>query len=327
MNFFVPFIVTLCIALFTTPLMIKLANKLNIIDSPTTPLKTHSLPTPYLGGIALYISLCISTLLFLKIQPWIGLFLTGTGFLCITGLIDDIYQLDPKTKFILQGAGCVTLLISVTAATGITPATPILLLSLLFLFTIVNAVNLVDIMDLLATTIASTSLLGLIGLSFIAHHNNLLLLEIITLGALLGFMWYNKKPAQIYLGDAGSLTLGGILGFLILTHAWKSEFIQDLFAIPLVAGVMLIEIIFLIIIRIKYSIPFYLGSPHHFMHYLKQKNWSWLKILGLTASAGIALNIITIAYKLNYLSFGQLWFIALLGLIPWTMIIYRKQQN
>ena len=40
MNFFVPFIVTLCIALFTTPLMIKLANKLNIIDSPTTPTVT-----------------------------------------------------------------------------------------------------------------------------------------------------------------------------------------------------------------------------------------------------------------------------------------------
>jgi UDP-GlcNAc:undecaprenyl-phosphate GlcNAc-1-phosphate transferase len=307
--------------------MIKLAHKTNIIDIPNTPAKTHAAPVPYLGGIAVYFSLCITSLIFLKMYPWLGIFLAGTGLLCLTGLIDDKYTLDAKAKFILEGAGCVSLLIAITAATGITPSIPLLGLSLLFLWTIVNAVNLVDVMDLVASTTSAISLCGLIGLSLIAGHHNLLLLELITLGAILGFMWYNKKPAKIYLGDAGSLLLGGILGFFILVHIWKSEQLITFLSLPAIAGVILLEVIMLIIIRTKLGIRPYLASPHHFVHFLKNNHWSWEKTIGLTALAGVALNLAVIAHKLNYFGLAGFWTILFTGLCIWLFIVYRTPNS
>ena len=321
------FFTALISALIFTPLMIKLAHKTNIIDVPNTPAKTHTAPVPYLGGIAVYLSLCTTTLIFLKLYPWLGIFLAGTGLLCLTGLIDDKYTLDAKAKFILEGAGCVSLLIAITAATGITPSIPLLGLSLFFLWTIVNAVNLVDVMDLVASTTSAMSLCGLIGLSLIAGHHNLLLLELITLGAVLGFMWYNKKPAKIYLGDAGSLLLGGILGFFILVHIWKSEQLITFLSITVVAGVILLEVIMLIVIRTKLGIPPYLASPHHFVHFLKNKQWSWEKTIGLTATAGLGLNLAVIGHKLNYFGLATLWTILLTGLCAWLFMVYYEPKN
>jgi len=308
-------------ALVLTPLMISLAKKKNIIDHPRGDLKTHAQPTPYLGGVALYFALLLSCFLLQPLSLWMLLFLTGAGFLCFTGLIDDIFTLDPTTKFLTQSAGCATLLISLSSMTGITPSVSVTLASLFFMFTVVNAVNLVDIMDSLAGTVCLTTLIGSATLSWYAK-SPLLFCELATIGGLLGFLWYNKKPARVYLGDAGSLLLGGIIGFFILKHSWQYSFSQNFFVIPSLVGVALIELVSLIIIRTKLGIPFYLGSPHHFAQYLKRAGWSWLSIIGFVFAAGMALNGLVIAYAQGFISFKTVWLLLSAGLIPWLYIIY-----
>ena len=325
--FFLAVIITaLFLSLLLVPCMINLANKRNIIDMPSGTLKTHTQPTPYLGGVAVYLSITIASLLFFQAQLWLMLFLTGTGFLCITGLMDDIFTLDPKTKFLTQSAGCVTLIIALTAATGITPPLPIIGLSLFFMFTIVNAVNLVDIMDALAATACLTALIGSACLSWMTN-SLVFTLELTAIGALLGFLWYNRKPAQIYLGDAGSLTLGGALGFVVLFHSWQETLSYDYFMIPSLAGIVLIELIYLMIIRTAKGLPVYLGSPHHFALYLKRQNWSWGAIISFVFIAGMSLNTLIVGYKLAYISFTQTWIMFLVGLLVWTYIIYCRSSE
>lgn len=318
------FSTALFLSLVLTPLMIRCANKFNIIDTPKGDLKKHDAPTPYLGGIAIWAALAVSSILFLGLTSWLALFLAGTGFLCITGLIDDIYCLAPSTKFILQTAGCVTLLISLTAITGITPPAYMLALNLFFLFTIVNAVNLVDIMDALAGTTALISMLGFIALAIIDSNSTALLLGTAVTGAIMGFLWYNKRPAKIYLGDAGSLTIGGILGFFALLYGWGTTLGANYFVGPCITGIVLIELIYLIIIRSYLKIPVYLGSPHHFAIYLKKLGWSWGAIIFFVATSGLILNGLVIASALGTISITQLFAVLFASLIPWTLIIYRK---
>ncbi len=316
-----PLLVSLALSLVFIPLMISLARKKQIIDHPQGDLKTHAAPTPYLGGVGIYLAILTTCLALQPVSLWVTLFLTGSAFLCFTGLIDDIFTLDPKTKFLTQSAGCVTLLISLSSLTGISPNAPVVFASLFFMFTIVNGVNLVDIMDSLAATICITALAGSAALSFL-HNSPLLGLELITIGAVLGFFWYNKKPAQIYLGDAGSLLLGGLLGFFLLKHSWQHDFSYDFFIIPALAGVPLIELVSLMVIRTKLGIPFYLGSPHHFALYLKRKNWPWLQIIGFTFASGVALATLVIAYALEFISFWMTWGILIAALFPWLYLIY-----
>lgn len=311
-------------ALVLTPLMISLAKKKNIIDHPHGDLKTHAQPTPYLGGVAIYFALLLSCFLLQPLSLWMLLFLTGAGFLCFTGLIDDILTFDPATKFLTQSAGCATLLISLSSLTNITPSVPVLLASLFFMFTVVNAVNLVDIMDGLAGTVCLTTIIGSAILSWHAK-SPLLFCELATIGAILGFLWYNKKPARVYLGDAGSLLLGGILGFFILKHSWQNSFSENFFVVPSLIGVALIELISLIIIRTKLGIPFYLGSPHHFAHYLKRAGWSWISIIGFVFAAGMVLNCLVIAFAQGFITFKSVWLLLTAGLIPWLYIIYGQK--
>lgn len=316
-------VAALMATLLFTPLMIRCANAFNIIDVPHGSLKTHTAPTPYLGGIAIYASLVISSIAFLGITSWLALFLAGAGFLCLTGLIDDIYTLAPETKFLTQSAGCVTLLSSLTALTGITPSPLMLLASLFFLFTIVNAVNLVDIMDALASTICVIAMAGFAALGFLLHIPQALMLAACVIGALLGFLWFNRKPARIYLGDSGSLALGGILGFFVLLYGWSPTLTEHYFLAPCIAGVALIELVYLMIIRTAKGLPLYLGSPHHFALYLKRLGWNWWAIISFVALAGCILNCLVIACFMSLISLPQMFIILGLCLIPWTLIIYR----
>jgi UDP-GlcNAc:undecaprenyl-phosphate GlcNAc-1-phosphate transferase len=315
------------LTLIATPIMINLAHKFKIIDTPHGTLKTHAHPTPYLGGVAIFAAVAISSIAFLGGSSWLALFLAGTGFLCITGLIDDIYTLTPATKFTLQGAGCTTLLISLSAVTGITPPLPVLAASLFFLFTLVNAINLVDIMDALASTIALVAMLGFMALGIFSSNSIITSLGAPIVGALLGFLWYNRKPARIYLGDAGSLLIGGVLGFFALLYGWGPTFGPKFFLAPCIVGIALIELVYLMAIRTAKRLPVYLGSPHHFAIYLKKLGWAWEAIIGFVTLAGTILNMLVLACAAEFISLPQLFIFLLLGLIPWTLIIYRTSTS
>ena len=113
-------------------------------------------------------------------------------------------------------------------------------------------------------------------------------------GALVGFLWYNTYPAQVFMGDTGSLTIGGIIA--VISIAVRKEWL-----IPLICGIFLIENISVIIqvfyfkyTRKKYGVGkrIFLMSPLH--HHFQKKGYHESKIVTRFWIVGIALAILSI---------------------------------
>ena len=270
--------------------------------------------TPTMGGLLILFSFILSTLLWANLSNpyiWVVVFV-AIGFGLI-GLYDDILKfrkgdgLRARSKLILQ------ILLSLVVAVFLVYYDPIRdgYASKLFVpffkdftpdigwgyvafivFIIVgtsNAVNLTDGLDGLAigpiiiATITFTGIVYLTGhfkfadylnIQHIREAGELAVLTSAIIGASLGFLWYNTYPAQIFMGDVGSLSLGGVLG----TIACISK--QELLLIP-VGGIFVIEALS-VIIQVGYfkytgGKRFFKMAPLH--HHFEQLGWPEPKVI------------------------------------------------
>lgn len=278
------------------PLIIRIAYKLGVIDNPDGKIKTHKVPTPYLGGVAVYAGFLISLAFIVPSSEYLSPLIIGSTLSLLLGLADDILVLTPLQKFLGQGLAAVCFLKS-----GLILKTDFFVNSfwhipfaVLWVMTIINAFNLIDVMDGLATTSALCSSIGFMGVALMTASYDVAYILGAFSGALLGFLWYNKPQAQIYLGDAGSLFIGGLLSaipFIIPWADFHSSF--NSFFIPIIfLAVPLYEVTMLVCIRTWLGIPFYRASPHHFSIILQKRGWSKQHILFLIAT--ISLGLITL---------------------------------
>lgn len=279
-----------------------IAHKVDILDKPNGSLKNHEQPTAYLGGVALFVAAVLSYwVLFRGVlrdfepQGFNIMYITGLTILVIVGLIDDIFAISPLKKLLGQVVACIFfiqagLFFHQSTLTFFSPSVfciPEAFLTVLGIFlsvwwmlSIINAMNLLDIMDGLATTIAVIALLGM-GSSLGGIKGSLILLPFVSI--LVGFFLFNKPKASIYLGDAGSLFIGGVLATVPFLFGWGAvKTWGGLFAPFIILLVPSAELCSLIIIRAHLGIPFYHGSPHHFALYMKRWGYSVKQILLMT---------------------------------------------
>lgn len=325
------FLCAFCLSFYIIPLFIKIAFARQILDVPTS-LKNHKAPTPYLGGLAVYTTFIIVLALFFPVYWNLSLFLIGATLLLILGLIDDLMPLSALYKFLGQfiaalcflkgGFSFKQLFIEYFALWG---STYILgFVSLMWILTLVNAINLVDIMDGLAATVALGGLSGLFIFAAFYQLYSVALLIIICIGALAGFLLFNKSPAKIYLGDAGSLFIGGMLATIPFMIPWGTYTLVGFLSPVIILGIPLLEVAMLILIRTALKIPFYQGSPHHFAHYLLKKGWSKDAILCFVALVNICLIVISLLFNFSYISLFQAICLLILMLIIWCATLYSK---
>ena len=246
--FIISIILPLALALILTPLVIRLALKVNAIDQPDKR-KVHKRPIPRLGGLAVAGSFLISIgLLFVIIpeffpavipftfQPEASvLFSVAAGavlLIILLGVRDDVKPLSPGFKFVIQivaatfawFAGFNITFVGDPFGTGIINLEQLSLpLTVLWIVGVTNAFNLIDGLDGLASGTAIIALTA-IGMISIIHGQLEIVLFCLILGsATLGFLWYNSHPARIFLGDSGSLFLGFILALLSIHSYTKSS--------------------------------------------------------------------------------------------------------
>ncbi len=326
--------------LIIIPYVRLIALQYDIIDVPRGPLKTHALPTPYLGGLAIYLGFLPAFVATVYCDINLIFFVAGLTVLFLTGLIDDKYVISPLQKIIGQLFACFLFLKAKLCFTAFTfiPLFPSLsfyfslkqldffaaMISLFWILVIVNAANLVDIMDGLLTVMSFGITLFLIILCFLKQDFAYLFLLFNFLGMLVAFFLYNKPKATIFLGDAGSLLIGGVLStFPFLGSGWQNaEHLIDFFVPFFFYALFLNEIVSLIIIRTSKRIPFYHGSPHHFICYFKKAGWSLKKILTVTFCAinilGVTGLFVAFLVKNNIL----LLFSLATELLFWNLIIF-----
>src|SRR6201988_4960222 len=188
-----------CLALILTPLVRALARRYGFVAVPKTD-RWHKKPTAMLGGVAIWLSVVVTTLIFSPAITYGKLILLTSTFLFIVGLIDDVIHVKPYQKLIGQilGSAFVVyygLTLPWTGSVIINMA-----LAIFWLIGITNAINLLDNMDGLASGIAIVAA-GFLALSFVnSGQFTEALVLLIFAGALLGFLVYNSNPASIFLG-------------------------------------------------------------------------------------------------------------------------------
>lgn len=210
-----------------TPIMRSLAIRNGAVDSPNIPRKTHKEPVPYLGGVAIAIGILISSYGAMLYSDFsMHTFALASSVLIpalaisIMGLVDDLRGLEPWPRLVLQTiAAVVVASILISTNTIGTPLNIKILDSAVTIFWIVGVCNSINFFDNLDGGASGTVAVIAVFLFFIAYDRQQVLvsaLAIVTAGATAGFLMWNKAPAKIYMGDAGSLFLGIIISVLTI---------------------------------------------------------------------------------------------------------------
>ena len=263
--------------LMTAPIRI-LAIRIGAMDAPNLERKTQTVPVPYLGGVS--IALTVSIITYAAVIesdsttttfPLASYVLIPALFMALMGLVDDLKGLPPLPRLAMQTlAGVAVSLVLVSTDTmGVAFNNPVLDIgiSILWIVGICNSINFFDNIDGGA---AGTVVVATLGIAFIAYAREQELvaaLAIVTGGATLGFLLWNKAPAKIYMGDAGALFLGVLLSVLTIrlnpgiTPNWKSLAIP-----PILLAVPILDTCIAVFSRIKRGISPFQGGKDHLSH-------------------------------------------------------------
>ncbi|MBK7260284.1 MAG: hypothetical protein IPI01_21265 [Ignavibacteriae bacterium] len=235
------FAIPLVITLLITPAVIRLAHVIGAIDRPGAR-KAHSTPTPRLGGVAVSIAFGISVVLVMMFERVLQFPVWATGQQGITlaialivvvllGVWDDIRELRPKQKFLVQLLLSSVVYLAGFHVSGITD--PFgdgkldlgafdYIVTVLWIVGVTNAINLIDGLDGLASGVSAIALLTMVPIAIMHEDVGTAVVALILAGAVLGFLRYNFNPARVFLGDSGSLFLGFMLAVLSLQSSTKS---------------------------------------------------------------------------------------------------------
>lgn len=239
-------------ALAATWLCKKLAIRLGIVDKPDAYVKTHKEPVAYLGGVGILVGLTVGTLtgisliqdcqLFKTAFMWLMGILTGAAVACFVGLVDDILDIRPWQKILGQCIASAALIV-----VGILP--DLSFFAYPFGFTIPNALHFVlgagtvvffvlgasnslNLLDGLDGLCGGVTAIITIGMLFVAVHlatwdssivgDPVRIIVCLSLvGGVLGFLPFNRHPAKIFMGDAGSMLLGFVCAALMILFGEK----------------------------------------------------------------------------------------------------------
>jgi UDP-GlcNAc:undecaprenyl-phosphate/decaprenyl-phosphate GlcNAc-1-phosphate transferase len=210
------------------------AERLGLIDHPGTGRKDHSGQTPLVGGLAIVAGLSLTALLAqfaAQIHPafWLGLFI-----IVLTGTLDDLFELNPYIKFLAQIAAALLMCywggLSLESLGNLVSTKPLTLgrfalpLSLFAVIGVVNAINLCDGADGLGAGLVFIAIFWIAVMAVASGITVRLGLMLCLLGCIAAFLVFNlrtpwRSHAAIFLGDAGSLSLGFALAWLTVDAA------------------------------------------------------------------------------------------------------------
>lgn len=234
------FLIPVILSLVFTPYVIRFAHKIGAMDAPGGR-KIHKTITPRLGGLAIVGATVVSSAIVYAIFPvffygiqnnWLEIAVVGFCLISIfaLGFWDDLKPLSPGLKFGVQfiaavlvyAAGFKISVITNPIGSGFINIELIEFpITLLWIVGITNAFNLIDGLDGLASGVAAIASVSIFLVSMLAGEIWMAVTALIFAGALVGFLRYNFRPAQIFLGDSGSLFIGFSLALLSIQSATK----------------------------------------------------------------------------------------------------------
>jgi UDP-GlcNAc:undecaprenyl-phosphate GlcNAc-1-phosphate transferase len=202
-----------------------------------------------------------------------------------------------------------------------------MILSLFWMLTVINAFNIIDIMDGLSAGTGLIASLMLFVIGVMTSHFMMAVMSLALAGALLGFLRYNFKPARIYLGDAGSMFIGLMLGTLAMIGVY-TEHNQAGYLAPLVVlGVPLYDTLLVMYLRWRKGMSVIHGSPDHFALRLRKRGLSTRQTVLTTYAAACILAVAALGMSLastEVLSVSIFLFVVACGL---ALTLWLKRIN
>jgi UDP-GlcNAc:undecaprenyl-phosphate GlcNAc-1-phosphate transferase len=263
-----------------------LAIRLGAMDAPNMARKTQAEPVPYLGGVAIALGISLITLgaVFVGADNFAGENNDQLKDLALTvllpalvlgamGLFDDLRSLSPWPRLITQTLiGTVIAFVIVengTVGTAWGTSTLSTAITIFWIVGICNSINFFDNLDGAASGAVTIAALGIFIIAFDRGQELVSALSIVTAGATIGFLLWNKSPAKIYMGDAGALFLGIIISVATIrlnpgiTPTWHS------LAIPLMLlAVPLLDTCVAVFSRLARGLSPLTGGKDHLSHRL-----------------------------------------------------------
>jgi UDP-GlcNAc:undecaprenyl-phosphate GlcNAc-1-phosphate transferase len=294
------FLAPLGLAWGLTPLMMRVATRLKVLDRPDDR-KSHSEPVPYLGGVAIVIAFSVVVAASAAVyRPTSGLgdlvLVLGVGsLLALMGLVDDLRGLSAGLRLLLEaGAGVAVWGVgSGVALPG--PTASDILITVFWVVGITNAFNLLDNMDGLSAGVAAIGATSFFVLAVLNGQYLVAALAAAVAGCAVGFLRHNFHPAKIYMGDAGSLFLGFLLAVLGLRLRFPDAPQTAAVFVPvLVLGVALFDTILVTIARLRHGRGVMQGGRDHTSHRLVWVGLSVPVSVGLIYGGAAALGWIAI---------------------------------
>ena len=254
------------VSFLLSPVVKSFAYKLGAIDVPKDARRMHKKPTPRLGGLAIFLGFLLSVLVFVRpFDTHLRGIMLGSVIIVVLGVVDDISPLRAWFKFLVQiVAALVAVFHGVVVQTLSNPnvfssepywnlgwaSIPI---TVLWIVGITNSVNLIDGLDGLACGVSTISAGTMLVIALLVSEGQTALIMAALVGACVGFMPFNKNPAQMFMGDTGSTFLGYILATVSIQGLFKYYAIIS-FAVPfLVLGLPMFDTAFAIVRRVAHG--------------------------------------------------------------------------
>ena len=310
MKYLIATILSFSIVFILTPILMKVALIYNFTDKPTKR-KKHRGPIPLCGGISMFIGFFIPYFIVFYDHPFkekYGIFI-GALLILIIGVVDDYYKSIGKEfaiipRLIVQLLAAIIVYKSGVVFQGFTnpftntyvvlPTIIQFILTITWIFGVTTVINWSDGMDGLAGGLSFISAMTFAASAVILSQSPSLLFSLMIAGVVLAFLFYNKYPARIFMGDSGANFLGFILSIIALDGAFKAATILSLLIPILALAVPIFDNIFVIFKRFSEGKPIYQADRSQLHYRLEAKGLNTKQVVSFISAISLVFSIISI---------------------------------
>lgn len=312
MNYILVAGIAFFVSYIITPFIAQVGKKQNLVDRPGYR-KIHNDSIPNLGGIVIFFGFILSILFVIPIEGGVKGLIAGSVIILLLGIIDDIVDISPRYKFIIQMIPAllvigyhhqvinqfITIQLSFLSIVGYL-IYPILLF---WIIGVTNSINLIDGLDGLACGVSIISLITFFVLGIITDGNFELynLLNVALLGSMLAFFRYNFYPATMFLGDSGSTFAGYMLASIGALWVMVSGNILFILVPLIILALPVGDTLFAILRRYWNKKPIFQADQGHLHHRLLNRGTSHrnvvLILLGINAVCCLLALIIVLSVQ------------------------------
>lgn len=294
------------VSLIITPMFIKFAFKIKATDKPDHR-KVHTDPIPTLGGLVIFISFLVGLVILQPYNEYHISIIVASFIIIGHSVVDDIYNLTPKIKFIFQLSAALLIvfwgglqveLVNLPFGGQVELGFFSSVVTLIWIIGLTNAMNLIDGLDGLAAGVSAIALFTIAMMAIAMNEVYVATMALILFFSTVGFLRYNFFPAKIFMGDTGSQFLGFMIAVLSLLGFKNLTIIS--FIIPIfIAGVPLSDIILAIVRRTVNKQPLTKPDSSHLHHSLVRTGFTHRQTVLLLYGLSVMFNLAAVLFSMT----------------------------